>query len=162
MSTPTSARACPLPGYGCSRYGAVVLLSVLSLRASAAGPSASEPMNGVVKPLAAVHFERDGDVKCLLAALESGDAAKGPSTFILKAPPGCVVPWHYHSAQEQAVIIRGALKMEMDGRSPVTLGAGGFAAMASKAAHQFSCLGPTPCLLTVAFDRAYDIFWVTK
>jgi len=162
MSNPTPSRAQPPPASGRGRSLAVVLmLAVLAVPASASGPSAPQ-MQGEVKPLSAIRFEQDEDVKCLLSALETGDASKGPSTFILQAPPGCVVPWHFHTAQEQAVVIRGEVKMEMAAHGPVILGAGGFAAMQSRAPHQFSCVGKTPCLLTVAFDRTYDIFWVTK
>jgi quercetin dioxygenase-like cupin family protein len=119
-------------------------------------------MQGEVKPLNSIHFVQDDDVKCLLSALETGDPAKGPATFILKAPPGCVVRWHFHSAQEQAIVIAGKVKMEMDAHAPVSLEAGGFAVMQSRTAHQFSCVGSTPCLMMVAFDRPYDIFWVKR
>ena len=43
-------------------------------------------------PLESIRFEEDSDVKCLLSAVETGDPDTGPSTIILKAPPGCVVP----------------------------------------------------------------------
>ncbi|MBV8342966.1 MAG: cupin domain-containing protein [Gammaproteobacteria bacterium] len=167
MSIPTPSRAAPLP----SRAHRLLLASaalILSFAAGTAAPPApaqappQAQAQGEVRPLSAVRFEQDEDVKCLASALETGDAASGPSTFILQAPPGCVVPWHYHSAVEQAVVIRGAVKMEMTGHGAVTLAAGGFAMMPSRAAHQFSCVGATACLLTVAFDRKYDIFWVAK
>jgi quercetin dioxygenase-like cupin family protein len=85
-----------------------------------------------------------------------------PSTILLKATPGCVVPWHYHTAMEQVVVIRGLLKMEMTGHSATTVGPGGFAAMPSKMAHRFVCSGKRECLLTVMFDGAYDIFWLKE
>ena len=50
--------------------------------------------------------------------------------------------------------------LEMDAHGPVTLEAGGFAVMQCRTAHQFSCLGDTPCLMVVTFDRPHDIFWV--
>jgi quercetin dioxygenase-like cupin family protein len=146
----------------CRQIAAAVFVALLRLPASASEPVAPNQMKGEVKPLSAIRFEQDEDVKCLLSALETGDSVKGPSTFILKAPPGCVVPWHFHSAREQAIVIRGDVMMEMDAHSPITLGAGGFAVMQSKTAHQFSCVGRTACLLTVAFDRPYDIFWVKR
>jgi hypothetical protein len=31
--------------------------------------------------------------------------------------------------------------------------------MGSRMPHQFTCQGKSPCLMFVAFDRAYDIFW---
>jgi quercetin dioxygenase-like cupin family protein len=120
---------------------------------------AADPANGVTKPLDAMHFAPDDDVKCLSSALETGDPAKGPSTFALKAPPGCMVPWHFHTAQEQAIVIRGQVKMEMTGHAPMQLGPGGFAMMQGKVAHQFACEGRAPCLIIVVFDGVYDIFW---
>ena len=162
MSIDTSSgRQLPLTSRRGRQFVGAWSLAVLSLTVGAP-KAAPDQMTGDVKPLNAIHFEQDDDVKCLLSALETGDPAKGPSTFILKAPPGCVVPWHSHTAQEQAIVISGTVKMEMDAHSAVTLGAGGFAVMQSKTAHQFSCTGSSPCILTVAFDRPYDIFWVKR
>ena len=147
---------------GGRRVVGALSVAVLSLSVGASRSAAPDPMPGDVKRLNSIHFEQDEDVKCLLSALETGDPAKGPSTFILKAPPGCVVPWHAHTAQEQAMVIDGHVKMEMDGHSPDALGAGGFAVMQSKTAHKFSCTGTSACLLIVTFDRPYDIFWVKR
>jgi quercetin dioxygenase-like cupin family protein len=116
--------------------------------------------HGVVRALSEVKFEQDDDVKCLLSAVETGDPSAGPSTIILKAPPGCLVPWHYHTAEEQLVVIQGRVLTEMEGMSAQTLAPGGFAMMPGKAKHQFSCQSKSACVLFVAFDRTYDIFWV--
>jgi anti-sigma factor ChrR (cupin superfamily) len=62
-----------------------------------------------------------------LSALETGDPTTGPSTFILKAPPGCVVPWHFHTAEEQLIIISGTVLAEMGHHPPARLVPGGFA-----------------------------------
>jgi quercetin dioxygenase-like cupin family protein len=118
--------------------------------------------DGIVRSLSQVKFEQDDDVKCLRSSLESGDPRTGPSTFILKAPEKCVVPWHYHTAEEQLVVIRGSVLTEMDGMRSSTLGAGGFALMPSKKHHQFSCGSESECLMVVSFDRPYDIFWVKE
>jgi quercetin dioxygenase-like cupin family protein len=116
--------------------------------------------HGVVRPLAEVKFDPDDDVKCLLSAVENGDPAKGPSTIILKAPPNCLVPWHYHTAVEELTVVQGSVQTEMEGMPARALGPGGFAAMPSKAKHQFSCQSKTACVMFVTFDRTYDIFWV--
>jgi quercetin dioxygenase-like cupin family protein len=113
-----------------------------------------------IRPLPAVKFEQDDDVKCLASAVESGDPAKGPSTIILKAPPNCLVPWHFHTAQEQLIVVQGNVQTEMQGMSARPLGPGGFARMPGKAKHQFSCQSKTACVMFVTFDRTYDIFWV--
>lgn len=143
-----------------TRFGSTIfMVLVLSgiIGASAAGTS-----DGVVRPLSGVKFEQDEDVKCLRSALESGDPRTGPSTVILSAPAKCAVPWHYHTAEEQLVVIRGSVVTEMDGMQASTLGAGGFALMPSKKHHRFSCDSDSGCLMVVTFDRTYDIFWLKQ
>jgi hypothetical protein len=128
-----------------------------ALTSTAAYAEAS--MSGTMKPLGSVRFAPDNDVRCLLSALETGDPATGPSTWILKAPAGCVVPWHSHTAGEQLIAIRGAILAEMTDHPPTRLGPGGFAAMGSRMPHQFSCVGNATCIMIVMFDGRYDIRW---
>src|SRR6516162_3447753 len=74
---------------------------------------AEDRATGAIKPLSSVKFSSDSDVKCLRSAIESGDPTTGRSTLILKAFPGCVVPWHFHIAEEQLIVINGAVLAEM-------------------------------------------------
>jgi quercetin dioxygenase-like cupin family protein len=119
----------------------------------------ADQIKSAATPLGSIRFEADGDVKCLLSAVETGDPNTGPSTIVLKAPTGCVVPWHFHTAQEQAVVIQGVVKMEMSDSQAMLLGPGGFAVMRGKVPHQFACGPKVPCLIMVSFDAKYDIFW---
>jgi quercetin dioxygenase-like cupin family protein len=135
------------------------LLGLLFFAASALA-LAQAPAKGVMKPLADVKFEQDEDVKCLTSALESGDPAKGPSTIVLKAPPKCLVPWHWHTAAEELIVIDGTVQTEMEGMTAHPLVRGGYARMPGKAKHQFSCQSKTDCVMFVTFDAKYDIFWV--
>ena len=123
----------------------------------AAGPDASPHR---ITPLKDAPFAQDEDVKCLQGALENGDPDKGPSTFLLKAPSGCQVAPHYHTAEEQLIVIRGSVTTGMKGMRDVTLTAGGIAVMPGKAIHWFSCSGKDSCLMVVTFDQKYDIVWV--
>jgi len=118
-----------------------------------------DQMKSAAHPLGSIRFDADSDVKCLLSAVESGDPNTGPSTIILKAPPGCVVPWHSHTAQEQAVVIQGTVKMEMSDSPAMSLGPGGFAAMPGRMPHQFACDRKVACLIMVSFDGTYNIQW---
>jgi quercetin dioxygenase-like cupin family protein len=115
--------------------------------------------HGVVIPLQSANLVRDGKPDCLKVARENGDPDKGASTFLLEAPPGCVVPPHYHTAEEQLIVVRGDVLTGMDGMAEVTLGPGGFAMMPSKAMHWFTCQSKGTCLMFVTFDRTYDIVW---
>jgi quercetin dioxygenase-like cupin family protein len=139
------------------RSTALILFAVFSTAASVEAPAKK-----IVRPLSNVKFEMDSDVKCLKSALEAGDPDKSGSTFILQDPLGCVVPWHYHTANEELIVVTGNLLTEMKSMQPVALGPGGFASMPGKLAHQFSCKSKTGCVLFVKFDAAYDIFWVKQ
>jgi quercetin dioxygenase-like cupin family protein len=130
----------------------ILLAAVSSSRAQA-------PHHGVVTPLASAKLASDGQPACLKSALENGNPDAGPSTFLLEAAPGCVVPAHSHTAEEQLIIVRGDVLTGMDGMSDQTLGPGGFALMPGKAMHWFTCQSKSPCLMFVTFDRTYDITW---
>jgi quercetin dioxygenase-like cupin family protein len=126
----------------------------------ASGASLAEgSATGTVRPLGSVQFSPDTDVKCLSSAIETGDPKAGHSTWVLKAPPGCVVPWHSHTAEEQLIIISGTVLAEMTDHPSTRLGPGGFAMMGSRMPHQFSCQGRSACLMFVTFDGPYDISW---
>jgi quercetin dioxygenase-like cupin family protein len=137
-----------------------ILLLAFTFFAARAPLSSQEQHHGVVRLLSDVKFEPDDDVKCLDSTLENGDPAKGASTFILRAAPDCKVPLHYHTAEEQLLVVRGDVETGMDGVTPRVLQAGGFAMMPGKEKHWFTCKSKAGCLMFVTFDRAYDIFWV--
>lgn len=137
----------------------VQAIAAAALCAAASTSLADSTMTGDVKPLTSLHFTADDDVKCLSDAIETGDPETGPSTILLKATPGCVVPWHYHTAVEQLIVIRGDVLTEMSGHAAGLLSAGGFAVMGSKVPHQFVCQEKSECLIVVIFDRKYDIYW---
>ena len=97
----------------------------------AGGPSLAQgSATGALKPLPSVQFPPDSDVKCLSSAIETGNPETGASTWILKAPPGCLVPWHSHTAEEQMMLVAGRSVAEMTDHPPTLLGPGGFAVMA--------------------------------
>ena len=135
-------------------YFTLGLLAALPFAAAGAAP--------FITPLDKAHFAQDDDVKCLMTALENGNPDTGPSTFLLKAPAGCRVAPHYHTAEEQLIVIRGTVFTEMKGMPGTELTAGGVAVMPGKAVHWFSCTGKDPCLMVVTFNQKYDIVWVNS
>lgn len=124
--------------------------------------SAQAPKSGIARQLSDVKFPAGEGPDCLQFFLENGDMKTGPSTAIMKATPGCVIPPHYHTAEEQLIIVKGNVSTGMDGMQDTVLGPGGFAMMPSKAVHWFTCTAKEECLMFVTFDRAYDIVWVKK
>jgi mannose-6-phosphate isomerase-like protein (cupin superfamily) len=137
----------------------ILLAAAMLWCVTGGGALAEDAMTGSAKPFGSVPFMPDHDVACLAAALETGNPVTGPSTWILRAPPGCVVPWHSHTAEEQLIVVRGSINAEMGSHPPTQLEPGGFAVMGSHMAHEFACQGPVACVMFVIFDRAYDIKW---
>lgn len=95
---------------------------------------------------------------CVMSAVEHGDPAKGPSTIVFKATAGCKIPWHWHTPNEQVMIVSGSAKVEMKGGSTAVLGPGGFAHMPSKHVHQFTCT--SACTAFVNSDAVFDMHYV--
>jgi quercetin dioxygenase-like cupin family protein len=131
--------------------------SILVLAATLSGQGTK---SGIVRQLSDVNFPPDDDPKCLRFSLENGDLKTGPSTAIMKAAPNCVVPPHYHTAEEQLIIVKGNVSTGMQGMPDTLLGPGGFAMMPSKQIHWFTCTAKEECLMFVTFDAPYDIVWV--
>ena len=137
---------------------APLVILLVAVGAASRGQGQTSP-HGIVTPLAGANLVFDGEPACLKVARENGDPDKGASTFLLEAPSGCVVPAHYHTAEEQLMVVRGDVLTGMDGMPEQTLGPGGFAMMPSKAMHWFTCKSKDICLMFVTFDRTYDIVW---
>lgn len=136
-----------------------ILCLPLALMLSAQAPKA-DGKSGIVRQLSEVHFPAGEGPDCLQFFLENGDMKTGPSTAIMKAKPNCVVPPHYHTAEEQLIIVKGNVSTGMEGMQDSVLGPGGFAMMPSKQPHWFTCTAKEECLMFVTFDRAYDIVWL--
>jgi quercetin dioxygenase-like cupin family protein len=136
-------------------------LAALAMLLGAIGVSlqGQTTLHGVLTPLASANLVFDGEPACLKVARENGDPDIGASTFLLEAPSGCVVPAHYHTAEEELMVVRGDVLTGMDGMPETTMGPGGFAMMPSKATHWFTCKSKVTCLMFVTFDRKYDIVW---
>jgi hypothetical protein len=102
---------------------AILILAIAGgarLAAQTAAP-ASAAKRGIVRRMADVRFAPDDDVKCLNGVVENGDPATGPSTFVLKATAGCVVAPHYHTAEEQLIVVRGDVLTGMQGMKETLL-----------------------------------------
>ena len=98
---------------------------------------------------------------CLSGAVENGDPMTGPGFILAKLTTGCIVPWHWHTAGENVLVISGKGLIDMaDAKSKKTLTAAGFAHLPSKHIHQFSC--KSKCTLLIYTETAFDIHYVDK
>ena len=97
---------------------------------------------------------------CMRGSVQNGDPSKGASVILAKTSAGCKIPWHWHSASEQLMIVSGSAKVDMKDGSPTTLHTGDYVALPEKNAHQFTCL--MACAFFVVPSGAFDIHYVDK
>ena len=57
---------------------------------------------------------------CITAAVDQGDPAKGASVLIIKGTRGCRAPWHFHTPNEQLMMISGVMGPPSIGTSSVS------------------------------------------
>lgn len=81
--------------------------------------------------------------------------AKASSTSLLEVDPGCALPRHTDSAEEQVVVVAGVAELEVDGET-ATLPAGGVALVPKDAPHQVRSAGDEP-LRFVAVYAGIDV-----
>lgn len=100
---------------------------------------------------------------CLTASVQKGDPFKTAFIVLAKADAGCVVPWHWHQANEHLMIVGGdatiAMRDQNEGK-PVALHAAGFALLPGKHAHEFRC--EKACTFYLYSDARFDIHYVDK
>src|ERR1035437_4792553 len=53
---------------------------------------------------------------CMTSSAQRGDPMKGAAVLLLQVKSGCVVPWHWHTANENLMMVSGKGKAEMSGR----------------------------------------------
>jgi quercetin dioxygenase-like cupin family protein len=96
--------------------------------------------------------------RCATAAILRGDPRSGPAWVLLKLASGCRVPWHWHTASEQLVVIGGRGTVAMKDGPPLAFVPGAYASLPSHHVHRARC--DRACLLFNSADGAFDIHYV--
>ena len=98
---------------------------------------------------------------CMTGAVLHGDPGNQNGVVVIgKGAPGCKIPWHFHTPNEQVGIISGRAKLQMKDESAKMLTAGAYAYLPSKHQHEFTCV--TACSLFVGADGVFDIHYVDQ
>ena len=95
---------------------------------------------------------------CASAAILRGDPRSGPAWVLLKLASGCRVPSHWHTPNEELVVISGRGTLEMKDGPPLQFVPGAYASLPSHHFHQASCV--RTCLLFNSADGSFDIHYV--
>jgi quercetin dioxygenase-like cupin family protein len=121
--------------------------------------SVSKPVIGKVSAAKPITFPNIPD--CATGVVERGDPSNSPSVIFAKFESGCAVPWHWHTPNEQLMIVGGILQLQVkDERKPVLLSRGDYGFMPSHHIHQARCLSSAPCQFFLSADATFDIHYV--
>ena len=137
-------------------WGSILLMVWLLLSAAGAALAQEHAMGQNVADMKLTTVP--GLPTCATGAVQSGDPTKGSFIIYAKIAAGCTIPWHWHTASENLMVVTGAARVDTKDGKPLTLRAGGFAMMPARHLHQFSCA--KPCTLFVSSDGAFDIHYV--
>jgi quercetin dioxygenase-like cupin family protein len=95
---------------------------------------------------------------CYVSALARGDPKGAGSVTLVRLSSGCVIPRHWHSANEEITFTSGTGQLEMEGGQPQTVSAGTYIYMPAKHIHQLTC--KDSCSFSRTVDGPLDIHYV--
>ncbi len=95
---------------------------------------------------------------CMTISAQHGDPMKGPAILLIKFKSGCVVPWHWHTYDENLMMVSGKGKAEMKSGGSHPMAMGDYIYLAGKGVHQFTCI--STCLVFDSIGGAFDIHYV--
>ena len=131
----------------------VSLLSLYGIARAQGHPEARSPAD--------MKFETiPGIPTCARGAVMSGDPSKGAAILITKLAAGCVIPWHWHTPDEQLMMVSGTATLQPKDAAPLTLRTGSYASMPGRHVHQLRCR--TACTYYISVGDALDIHYVDR
>lgn len=140
----------------CTLWAASLCFAFATLPSPAQSPA---PLPMVYKAAATTTFGNHPALPgCATIAVQDGDPGTGPSTIMIKAKAGCVIPWHWHTPNERLIIVSGSAKGEMKDMKALMMQAGDYVVLPSKGIHQFTAL--TDVALFDLSDAPFDIHYV--
>jgi hypothetical protein len=138
---------------------------VLIIFSAAAVVGTSAPLHAadtgkmlLVNPQTAKFITVPGLPTCATVTTLRGDPRYGPAWVLLKLASGCRVPWHWHTPNEDLVVISGQGNLEMKDGPPLPFVPGAYASLPSHHVHRANCT--RACLLFDSADGPFDIHYV--
>ena len=143
-----------------NRIGALLILlgTAGAVVTSAPAHGSNEGRMIAVNPQTLKFTKIPGMASCATAATLRGDPRTGPAWVLLKLASGCRIPWHWHTPNEELLVISGQGTLSMKGGKPLAFVPGAYASLPSHHLHQASCT--RSCLFFNSADGAFDIHYV--
>ncbi len=77
---------------------------------------------------------------CMTLSVQRGDPSKEAAVILLKFKAGCVVPWHWHTAAEQLMVVSGTGSAQMKDGKPAMVHPGDYLYLPAKHVHEFKAV----------------------
>ena len=141
------------------RFYSLCLLMLVLFVASLAmlsQPQETKTMHTGATPM--VHMP--GTPDCFVMATEQGDPSKEASILKMKGSAGCAVPWHWHPATENIMMVSGTAETQVKGEKPTQLRPGSFLTVPPKHVMNFACVHE--CTLFVYTDGPFAVHYVDE
>jgi quercetin dioxygenase-like cupin family protein len=113
-----------------------------------------------VRKLSELQFHQGHDLTCLAGAHETGDSKQGASVSLVKFDPGCIIPWHWHTPNENVMVVDGTLLQEWKDRPSSVAKRGDFIHIPSHQVNQATCVSDAPCMILLYTDGLFDMHYV--
>ena len=134
-------------------------VSAMIVVGSVATTVAQEPRQMISVDPHTLKFDRvPGLPSCAVAAPLRGDPSKEASVLLIKSTAGCRVPWHWHTANEDLLIVSGRGQLDMKDGKSLVLEPGAYASLPSHHLHQASF--STNAMFFNSADGPFDIHYV--
>ena len=122
--------------------------------------SQQQSEEAAVRKISELTFHQGHDLTCVTSARETGDSKQGPAVALLKFEPGCIIPWHWHSPNENVMVLDGTLQQEWKGHETQLAKHGDFIHIPSHQINRAKCISDTPCMLYLYSDAVFDMHYV--
>ena len=137
-------------------YSLCMLMLALFVASMAMSSEAQETKK--MRPGATAMTHMPGTPDCFVMATEQGDPSKEASILKMKGSAGCAVPWHWHPATENIMMVSGTAKTQVKGEKPVQLEQGSFLSVPPKHVMNFACVHE--CTMFVYTDGPFAVHYV--
>ena len=143
------------------RAGAVLALGLAFLSGSACATEEQRPPSRFLPYPTSANFQNaPGVPECTSFDVLRGDMAATPSGMMVRMTSGCVVPYQWHTASEELIMLRGEVEAQFLGESVLNLENGAYLLIPTGKPHRFRCSSQESCVMYVGADAAFDIHFV--
>ena len=122
-----------------------------------------EGVSGFLPDPTSANFQTAAGVpECTRFDVLRGDMAASSSTMMVRMDSGCVVPYQWHSPNEELIMLRGEIEAQFLGGNVLNLANGAYLLIPTGKPHRFRCSSQEACVMFIAADTAFDIHFVDQ